>query len=396
MAHNKLMIFVNSFDYGSTGNICSMLIDGLKLTDEFDTVFISSSYKSGKADFYISKSFSKISLKMCELIGKKKKNFGLLSKRITKKTLKKINEMYDFSQYSQISFSLHNINCSILNLEEIYKFGREKKATIFITLHDCWYFTGACPHFTISGCDEWKRGCTSKKNHDICKCRTANKLLLAKKRCYANVKTIFVSPSKWIDSKLTQSIAFNGQKHYVLNNGILLVPSNVERNNENKKGKITVLAVSSPWNERKGLFYLNELADILDGRYEIVVVGITNQNVNKKIKSIGFLPPDELKDVYDQSDIFVNPTLEDTFPTVNIEALSHGLPIVAFDVCGASEAFDDATGIVCKETSSKALKEAVESIHLSAALRKRCIERSKKFDKETFVRRYANIVNENI
>jgi len=53
-----------------------------------------------------------------------------------------------------------------------------------------------------------------------------------------------------------------------------------------------------------------------------------------------------LAELYATSDVFFNPTREDTYPTVNMEALACGTPVVTFDVGGSPEIVSPKTGII--------------------------------------------------
>ena len=54
-------------------------------------------------------------------------------------------------------------------------------------------------------------------------------------------------------------------------------------------------------------------------------------------------------EIYSASDIFINPTLEDNFPTTNIEALACGIPVITFNSGGDAEMLNEKCGIVCNE-----------------------------------------------
>lgn len=55
---------------------------------------------------------------------------------------------------------------------------------------------------------------------------------------------------------------------------------------------------------------------------------------------------DELVGLYSEADVFINPTLEDNFPTTNIEALACGTPVVTFKTGGSWECVDENTGMI--------------------------------------------------
>ena len=44
---------------------------------------------------------------------------------------------------------LHNLHNCYINLQMLFNYIKSKKIPVVWTLHDCWAFTGQCPHFTI-------------------------------------------------------------------------------------------------------------------------------------------------------------------------------------------------------------------------------------------------------
>lgn len=62
------------------------------------------------------------------------------------------------------------------------------------------------------------------------------------------------------------------------------------------------------------------------------------------------------------AEVFVNPTLQDTFPTTNLEALACGTPIVTFRTGGSVESVTDQTGIVVEQNDMDGLLSAIRTI----------------------------------
>ncbi len=110
-----------------------------------------------------------------------------------------------------------------------------------------------------------------------------------------------------------------------------------------------ILGISFNWEKRKGLDVFIKLASLLNENYQIVLVG-TDDDVDK------LLPPHilsihqtsnqkELCEIYSAADVLVNPTREDNFPTVNIESLACGTPVVTFRTGGSAEIIDNCSGV---------------------------------------------------
>lgn len=60
----------------------------------------------------------------------------------------------------------------------------------------------------------------------------------------------------------------------------------------------------------------------------------------------------------------INPTYEDNFPTVNIEALACGTPVITYRTGGSPEAVDELTGTVVEQGDVKALCEKIKEYRL--------------------------------
>ena len=62
-------------------------------------------------------------------------------------------------EFSPDIVHLHNLHAYCINLPFLFKYLLKNNIKVVWTLHDCWSFTGHCPHFDMIGCDKWRRGC---------------------------------------------------------------------------------------------------------------------------------------------------------------------------------------------------------------------------------------------
>lgn len=244
---------------------------------------------------------------------------------------------------------LHNIHGYYLNVEILFNYIKTHNIPVVWTLHDCWAFTGHCAYFDIVHCSKWRKHCFScpQKNEypERWGVDRSFKNFEKKRRIFSDVdKMTIVTPSVWLQKQVNNSFLSN-YNTVVINNGIDLekfkyTPSELRRiyQIENKK---VILGVSSVWDRRKGLDVFIKLANALDSTYAIVLIGIT-----EKIKKM--LPTniialrrtesiEELAQYYSMADVFVNPTLEDNYPTTNLEAIACGTPVITFYTGGSPE-----------------------------------------------------------
>ena len=128
-----------------------------------------------------------------------------------------------------------------------------------------------------------------------------------------------------------------------------------------------------------------ELARRLDDKYQIVLVGTDNEidkQLPENIISIHRTQnQQELAEIYTAADVFVNPTREDTYPTVNMESLACGTPVITFKTGGSPEMLDESCGsfVDCDDIDALEceIKDMIKNQKFSADS---CTVRAKQFD----------------
>ena len=324
----------------------------------------------------------------------------------TYKLLKKIDE------FKPDIIHLHNLHDSYINLPMLFSYIKKHNVPTVWTLHDCWAFTGQCPHFTMVKCDKWKAGCygcPQYKEYPASLYDNTKKMWQLKKKWFTGVKNMtIVTPSEWLAGLARESYL----KQYpieVINNGIDLNVFKPTHSNFRKQygipgDKYIVLGVSFAWGYRKGLDCFVEMAEKLGEQYQIVLVGTDDEidkNLPHNIISIHRTQNQkELAEIYSAADVFVMPTREKNYPTVNMEAIACGTPVVTFDTGGSPEMLDDKTGIVVEANDIEATKKAIKDI----CEKKRCndeeyiVAYSKNFDMKKrfaeYIELYANVLEE--
>ena len=217
------------------------------------------------------------------------------------------------------------------------------------TLHDCWAFTGHCAYFDYAGCDGWKTGCrrcVQKGEYP------ASRLLSNSAGNYRRKKELFtglpkltlVTPSKWL-AELVKESFLGCYPVEVVPNTIdmeLFRPTAGDfRLRHGLENRILVLGVANNWERRKGLEDFIKLAELLDDRYRIVLVGLRPEQIRKLPQGILGITrtesPQALAQLYTTADVFVNPTYEDNYPTVNLEAAACGTPVITYRTGGSVE-----------------------------------------------------------
>lgn len=279
------------------------------------------------------------------------------SKRITRRLLARLEEI------NPDVVHLHVLLGYYINIEMLFKWLASHHCGVVWTLHDCWAFTGHCYHFTYVNCGQWRSGCACKGScpqvHEYPETifggnRSVRWNYEQKKRLFTMLpveRLRLIAPSQWLADLVAQSF---------LNK----YPITVERNTVDTsvyhpmesnfkeihglEGKFMILGVASKWSERKGLFDFGRLAFELDpGRFAVVVVGLTEKQIERmrgEYPNVIALPRTssltQLVEIYSAADVFFNPTLEDNYPTVNLEAQACGTPVITYDTGGCGETLE--------------------------------------------------------
>lgn len=291
---------------------------------------------------------------------------GLGSKAATKQLIKIIK------QYSPDVIHLHNIHGYYVNFEILFKFLSSENIPIVWTLHDCWAFTGHCAYFDYANCYDWKSLCSKckqlRKYPKSLFLDNSKKMFIEKEAHFTlPEKMIIVTPSNWLKEKVKESFLRKYQID-VINNGIdLKVFRQTEsyfRNYKELVGKTIILGVSNIWDERKGLNCFIKLSQILDEDYKIVLVGLSDKQLKTIPKNIIGIKrtnnSSELAGIYSGADIFLNPTLEDNYPTTNLEAIACGTYVISYDTGGCSETIRNCSGETVKKGDFEGLIKAIK------------------------------------
>ena len=269
---------------------------------------------------------------------------GFGSKKVTQKFIEWIKK------YNPDVIHLHNLHGYYINIGILFQYlKKEFRGKIIWTLHDCWAFTGHCAYFDYVRCEEWKKECkrcVQKKEYPKCVgISNSNNNFFKKKQLFTGIDNlIIVTPSQWL-ADLVKNSFLKEYKVKVIHNGIdTRIFKKIETNIKsryNLKDKKIILGVAAIWDRRKGLDYFIELSNKLDNSYQIVVIGINKEQKQQLPQNIiGILKTSSVKELiewYSVADIFVNPTLEDNYPTTNLEAIACGTPVITFNTGGSLE-----------------------------------------------------------
>lgn len=299
--------------------------------------------------------------------------------------------LYWIEQIKPDVVHIHNIHNNFINLPMLFTFLAEKKIPTVITLHDSWLLTGKCMHFLKYGCLKWKTGCyncpAQKKEVPSLFLDRSHKVWDDRKKYIGkNPYVHIVGCSEWITNMAQESVLKErvvGTVHNGVNLDIFHPRENTIRNELSINDKYVILGMANKWlaseNEETYRTFISKLQE----DEVLVLIGCSQNQIKKlsgKVVGIPFVTERiRLAEFYSMADVFVNTTIVDTFPTVNLEALACGTPVVTYDSGGARETIDSKTGYLVNYGDVQALRESIN--HLKNVdkkkLKENCIDRAK-------------------
>ena len=396
------VVQINMVDFGSTGKIMLQIAEtarknGMQV-QTFSTPRQSVRYrKMPKAPeghaYYGSYVSNNLHYVLSRVTGK----YGFYSRCSTRKLIRRIKE------FAPDVIHLHNMHSAFLHLPMLLDYVKQNHIPLVWTLHDCWAFTGGCAHFDYEKCEKWKTGCHHcplLRAYPSSKLDCTRSVWKKKKKMFEGLENLtIVTPSDWLASLVKESF-LGSYPVRVINNGIDLSIFRPQASDFRKKynleNKKIVLGVATPWNYKKGLDVFAALSQQLPEDYQIVLVG-TSENTEALLPD-GIIAirrtnnQTELAQIYSAADLFVNPTREDTFPTVNMEALACGTPVLTFKTGGSPEIIDDTCGAIVNCDDVETMKaEIIRTIEIRPYTETACLNKAKSFDMHARYQEYLQL-----
>ena len=318
-------------------------------------------------------------------------------------------------------------SCDIINLHWIanyvdYQFffpRTTKHRPLVWTLHDMNSFTGGC-HYD-GYCQKYYKSCGkcpqlgSNIKKDL-----SYKIWFRKKQTYSKIppqKLTIVANSHWLADEARRSALLSKFP-------IVIIPCGVDINVFSPRdislarnafeiphdSKVVLFAADSMNNKRKGFEVLINALERIDNISNLLLVSIGSNNITVRSNlpqlCLGHIENDRLLSLaYSSADVFVIPSLQESFGLTALEAMACGVPVVGFDVGGIHDLVrPDITGLLAPSHDINALKSAIvqllENKNQNEIMAKNCrqlaIEKySQKAQARQYQSLYSDILREN-
>jgi len=272
------------------------------------------------------------------------------------------DELFNHEWYKNADIvHLHNLYGNYLRYDALKRISREK--VLVWTFHDMWPFTNGCSH-------------TSEESpliHGLIKCRkSAFQNSLAKKvYFYKNYKFTGVAPSHWLLNLAKRTIIFQNNIVYI-HHGVDVGNFKPRKKNivrkelrlpMNKKIVIFV-ALGGTKNPHKGGDYFKEIVRRFENQKDITFLMIgSNEYLGKNVSALPFVTDRLiLAKYFCAADVLILPSTQESSSYVAMEAIVSGLPVVGFDVGGASEIMRSGNSYIAKYEDTNNLEKGLKTV----------------------------------
>jgi glycosyltransferase involved in cell wall biosynthesis len=304
----------------------------------------------------------------------------------------------------------HNLHGYYFNLDTLHKMSLEKK--IIWTFHDMWPLTSHCAYTFES--NEINKGffvCPSIKIHPPILFPNDINLINKKIEIYNKTDFHMIGPSQWMIDCVKKTI-LKDKPQTLIYNGIDKTQFKKHNKIESRKyldlplNKKIILCIADGGrnNPFKGGQYVDEMIKAYKENKEVLFVIVGGKNKKRLLKdNVLYVPriniKEDLAKVYSSADALLNPTLADNLPTVVLESMTCGLPVISFKTGGVPEIIDhEINGYLVEYKNSQDLKTCIDiAINLRVEeydyVSNQAMIKASQFTQEKMLEGYMNLYN---
>lgn len=374
---------------GSTGSICEELSEGLISEGNRCTIY----YGNGKSANPIAKKITSNWAVKCHAVLSRISGWqGYGSVFATYRLLSKIKrEKFDI-------IHLHNLHGNFIHVPLLLKYLKKHDIPTVITLHDCWFYTGKCTHYTECACYKWQNNCGKcpqlKKDIPSYLFDKTPQMLNGKRKLYESYDKLgVIAVSDWIRKEAEKSILKNNNIVTIYNWVDLDKFYPRENNAKESEKNFTVLGVSAKWtNDMPKLKDFIKLSQILPENMRIILIGKMEKDISlpTNILNIPYVQDqNELASYYSSADVYVHLSREDSFGKVIVEAMACGTPVIVYNSTACPELVGRGCGFVADVGDLNAVRDGIIRIMNigTEKFKNACVSSVKKFDKNLLIKK---------
>ena len=297
---------------------------------------------------------------------------------------------------------LHNLHGCYINVPMLLKYAAKKNIAVVVSLHDCWFYTGGCSHYTSVGCNKWLQKCGNcprrYEEFPALLYDSSAVQLRDRRKLFGEIKNLTaVGVSRWIVDEARKTV-FREAQCVAIHNGIDVNFFHPVKNDFRKRyhleGKYVILAPANKWfldvNRETFDYFASRLTD--DMRMVFIGNGVDESRLTDKMINVGFVSSrEELRGIYSACDVMANCTREESLSLLNVEVQACGTPVVTYSNTGVKETVDGICGFAVENGNPADMWNGVSRIRDNGKtfFSADCVAWAKKeFDKENNYNKY--------
>lgn len=263
---------------------------------------------------------------------------------------------------------IHNMKLSIVSLIEICN----NKPTI-ITIHDPWFFTGRC--VWLYDCKKYLTGCHNCPNLNNLfplKCDNCHELWNLKKNVYQKIDPDFIVTTKYMENLFKESPLTKNKRVHIIPFGINTNEFYHKYTQQEAKKHYSIPNDHIVLFHRAQLFskgteYVVEALDKLKTNQKVTIITCSEKGRLDTLKNkyniieLGETDSQELAYAYNACDIFLSPSIGESFCMMAVEAMSCEKPVIIFNNTALpSVTFAPNCGVLVKDRDSNDLMDKIK------------------------------------
>lgn len=289
----------------------------------------------------------------------------------------------------------HNLFENYIGIKDIGYI--RKHCKVVWTLHDMWAVTGHCAYSFY--CDKWKTGCEHCKEKRFYPAFYYNDVeykYRLKSSSFAAKNIVYVTPSYWMERICRKSYLKKEDIHVVENGVNTKIYRPIDKQSLREKygiaeDKVVLFFTAAVVQDRrKGINYLLEALKRIEDKNKYVLFVAGNGELKEELRGFtvhnaGFISDEErMNEMYNLADIYVNPSLVESFGCTAAEAAAAGTAAIVFSSSGLKEIVTEQTGWLVEPGNVSDLYKAIVEASEDKALLKEKGEKARRRAEELY------------
>ncbi len=247
---------------------------------------------------------------------------------------------------------LHNLHSNYIHINSLLDYLAKKEISTIVTLHDCWFYTGGCFHYTSNGCNKWQTQCGKCPRRYIDTpayfCDSSKRVLEDRIKYLNAISDLTITGvSKWITDEASKSL-LKARRLSTIHNGVNIDTFQPRESSYRERlrlnDKFIILGPGSKWLSSVNKDFLYSFSRLLKSDEILLLYGVSSvsQSLPQNVRTVGFINDrQDLASLYSCADVFANVSREDSLSLINIEAQACGTPVVTFSSTGLTDTVDE-------------------------------------------------------